>query len=431
LTGRAIRRVALVEPVGDVGIGGYTHELAEGLEANGVRVTMYSRPDTLLLRFPRTYRLLPVLGAHPLATEPAAAPPAPPLAVAEAGRSLLDPYFDLLERRAAAPAPAAAPVAAPVAAPAAPAPEPGSPERSAELARHIADGGYDLVWTQWPAMRGYGPDFFRALRALELPLAHTVHNVLPHERAPGDVELCGEVYAAADRLVVHSHAAAAALGGTFPETRGRIVPSHHGLYTLFPRAPAVRERVRGRLGVADGETVFLFFGGVRPYKNVDAALEAMADPRADGTRLVVAGWEWGYPDAVAGDRLGRTRRRARELGVADRVTLLPGPFGVPQAAELFEAADSVVLPYVESSGSGVLLLAMTFGKHVLATAAGGMDEYLGGYPMHTLLPGTAPGQVAAGMAEARSTVAGPQRPATIGALEWPAIVRALLPALAR
>ena len=37
-------------------------------------------------------------------------------------------------------------------------------------------------------------------------LAMTVHNVLPHEPAPGDAELYGRFYRACDLLIVHNDA---------------------------------------------------------------------------------------------------------------------------------------------------------------------------------------------------------------------------------
>lgn len=40
-------RLALIEPLGDVGIGTYTYELAEGLVANGVHVDCIRRVSRL------------------------------------------------------------------------------------------------------------------------------------------------------------------------------------------------------------------------------------------------------------------------------------------------------------------------------------------------------------------------------------------------
>jgi glycosyltransferase involved in cell wall biosynthesis len=234
-----------------------------------------------------------------------------------------------------------------------------------------------------------------------VPLVHTVHNVLPHEPDPDSVAQHEAVYRDAAALVVHSEMAARELATMFPETAPRIVRSWHGAYTMFPRRPQVRDRIRERLEVGANDTVVMVFGGVRPYKNVDVVLEAIR--ACDGVTLVVAGWEWGYPDGIPGDRLGRTRALSWRFGVGERVRLLPGPFGLAQTAELFEASDAAILPYTSGSGSGVLLLAMTFGRHVLATPVGGMHEYLDDYPNSTALPSPSLADVTNGLAHVAST----------------------------
>jgi glycosyltransferase involved in cell wall biosynthesis len=442
---RAFRSVAILEPIGDVGIGGYTHELAEGLAVAGLRVDVFSCGGTFALQLPRRHRLFPALGRpvnDPAFAEPAPVPALAPDGAADPGVPVMDRYFDVLDRLDAARA--AAPPSSPVILPTPaggggaaaargrhPAGWTAPRRRALELARFLKDAGYDAVWTQWTSLSGYGDAFPTACRAVGLPLIHTVHNVLPHECAAGDHARHGRYYAHAAALVVHSHASAQALAREFPETARRIVPSWHGTYSIFPRVPAVRARVRERLRLAEGERAFLCFGAVRPYKNVDAVLHALAEPESRGAVAVVCGVEWGYSETYAGDRLGRTRRLARSLGVEGRVRLLPGPLGLRHAAELFEACDVAAVPYLESYGSGVLLTAMTFRRHVLATGAGGMHEYLAGYP-HTPLQGFSAGDLASGMRRAMDALDGPPAPLPdLRWLEWPQVAAAMLPQLGR
>jgi glycosyltransferase involved in cell wall biosynthesis len=450
--GGGLRSVAILEPIGDVGIGGYTHELAEGLTAAGVRVDVYALPTTFAAQLPRRHRLFLALG-RPLEDAafavPAPSPESAPEGNADPSVPVMERYFDILARLDAARR--QAPLApAPPSSSSAPSETAGTAEtpgnaaavrarhprgwtsprrRALALARHLKEAGYDAVWTQWTSLAGYGDAFPTACRAVGLPIIHTVHNVLPHERTAGDHALYRRYYARAAALVVHSRASAAALVREFPGTAGRVVPSWHGTYSIFPRVPAVRERVRERLRIAPGERAFLCFGAVRPYKNVEGMLQALSDPRSDGAVLVVAGMEWGYAEVYPGDRLGRTRRLARALGVEDRVRLLPGPLGLRHAGELFEACDAVAVPYLESYGSGVLLTAMTYRRHVLATAAGGMLEYLGRYP-HTPLHGFGAGDLADGVRRAmRDMDAAPAGEPDTRWLEWPQVAREMLPLL--
>jgi glycosyltransferase involved in cell wall biosynthesis len=275
--------------------------------------------------------------------------------------------------------------------------------------------------------------FWRCARTAGLRIAHTVHNVLPHERAPRDLERMRPVYSAAAVLIVHSEQARKDFERTFPSLAARVMVQHHGAYTCYPPASADRALVRARLDVAASAIVLLAFGWVRPYKNIESLIRALADPSTQPVTLVIAGQEGGYPEPPprAEDPLGRMRALAEELGVAHRVRFLPRFMDTPDTSDLLSAADIVALPYLECSGSGQLLLAMTMGRYVLATAAGGMDEYLAHYPAHTLLRGTGAADVITGLRDAveRLACVGDGERRVPGAFAWPHIaantVRAL------
>jgi glycosyltransferase involved in cell wall biosynthesis len=144
----------------------------------------------------------------------------------------------------------------------------------------------------------------------------------------------------------------------------------------------------------------LFPGAVRPYKNIDGLLRAMAMPECHGTVLVVAGRESGYDGWPPGG-LSRTREMAQRSGVADRVRFVPGSFSQSEMARFYEMADVVALPYLEGFGSGVLVSAMRFGVFIAATATGGAEEYLAAYPSARILRSPEPAEIAAALAEAR------------------------------
>jgi glycosyltransferase involved in cell wall biosynthesis len=266
-------------------------------------------------------------------------------------------------------------------------------------------------------------------RRLGLRLIHTVHNVLPHERKAGDERLYRRVYRASDVLIVHSLAASSSLRGAFPEVAANALVSAHGTYTIYPRMPEARARVRSELGVPASTPLVLFFGGVRPYKNVDAVLQALRSAPDLDLVLLVAGVESGYGGNHGGDRLSRTRGLARELGVEARVRTLSGPFGFERTSEIFEAADAVILPYLESFGSGQLLLAMTFGKWIAATGVGGMDEYLRAYPRGLLLPALRPEAIAETLRGLAARIGEAESPAWRDEFSWRQITAALLPKL--
>lgn len=103
----------------------------------------------------------------------------------------------------------------------------------------------------------------------------------------------------------------------------------------------------------------LFFGLIRPYKDVPALVGVFRAVPDAGARLVVAGKpssaevEAGLRSVAAGD---------------DRVELLLGHAADADLAAAIGAAQLVTLPYREMHNSGAVLLALTLGRPVLVPA---------------------------------------------------------------
>lgn len=415
-----IQSVAIIDYLDDFGIGGYIYELAEGLAANGVSVDVYSsgHGEMSKLAIARHHRLFPVLGGTlykqkqllrdaAVRQQPSPAPQSPTSTSGDNAmlgdtprnlstvRRLKDRLRSFL---------------LPI-----------------ELAYYLKRKNYDVVWTQWPHTEEYGTRFWAACRHLGLRVVHTVHNVLPHEETQQDHAICEAVYKHSNILVVHSRYAARKLADVFPQFAKKTILARHGMYTTYPRMQEARQRVRAALNIAPDQVAFLVFGGIRPYKNTDTVLQAFRRLQSTRAVLIVAGREMGYPDLDPGKPLARTERIATELGIANKVRFIPGLHEIEQTSEVFEAADVLILPYLESYGSGALLLGMTFDKHILATPTGGMEEYLAEYPHHTLLKGTGVEELLAGIVEAtdRFSIL-THNPDGIPSLEWKTIARELI-----
>lgn len=410
---KEIESIAIINPMADFGIDGYTHQLAEGLVANGLTVDVYvpNVTELELNDLPRQHRRVPVLGSALLKQRRA------------------------LAARAGVPSQVTRTITAQICSP----PSPSRLRRAlrrqflpVELAAYLRWRGYDLVWTQWPEMEDYGSAFWRVLKMFGLRVVHTVHNVLPHEAGPHSLSNYAEIYRYADVLVVHSQCSRRELLRRFPDLDDKVIVMKMGTYTIYPRNPQARPVVRRELKVGDDEPVVLFCGGIRPYKNVDSVLAALASPICPRVVLVIAGVESGYPGPASGDPLGRSRRLADQFGVTDRVRFIPGDLSLIEMADLFEGGDIVALPYLEGYGSAMLRLGMTFGKHILSTPVGGAVEYLSDYSRATLLEGSEPEHVAHGLAEAVKMVL--EEPARVERpnreLEWPVVAARCISSMA-
>ena len=242
------------------------------------------------------------------------------------------------------------------------------------------------------------------------------HNVLPHERRPGDIALTRTLLARVDTVLTHSPAQAAQARDLAPRTAVVTVPlpphlptthnperasfsspgdPYRPAETRAPARPAPGDpyrpaETRAPASPAPGDphpgpppsTIrLLFFGIVRPYKGLDVLLHALARAPEHLT-LTVAGEFWGGT--------AETEALIAELGLAGRVTLRPGYLPATEIPALFAAADALVLPYREATASQNALLAFTHGVPVITTAAGSLaDVVRDGVDGLTCAPGDA------------------------------------------
>jgi len=186
--------------------------------------------------------------------------------------------------------------------------------------------------------------------------------------------------ARADGFLVHSEFDASAVRQTYDLTGGRPI-------RVVPHGPYDHHRVTHRPEAEPGVCRLLFFGTIRPYKGLEYLIEAfdsLTGAEADRYRLTVVGetWEgWTRPLELIASSPHR-----------DRITLVNRYVSDDEVTDFFAAADAVVLPYLRSSASGPLHIAMSNGLPVIVTSVGGLTEAAADYGGAILVP---PGDVAA------------------------------------
>jgi glycosyltransferase involved in cell wall biosynthesis len=164
-------------------------------------------------------------------------------------------------------------------------------------------------------------------------------------------------YRAMDLVLVLGDSARQELLDTFPDvSQVQVIP--HGDEGIFggdeQPAPAGEQPQR-----------VLFFGTLARYKGLDLLLDAFAVVREKlpEAELVIAG-------AVADIDIAALRERAERIG---NVELHDGYVPVEAVAGLVGGARVVVVPYVIANQSGVVHLAQTFGRPVVATDVGDLS----------------------------------------------------------
>lgn len=237
------------------------------------------------------------------------------------------------------------------------------------VARLLCDDPPDVV--QWGALRYWLDGWF--VRRIAGRLGGTVMSVVVHSprhrpvpagevpRPAGPLlrQTIGAALARMDVSFVLGQQSAAELREAWPQV-GRVDLLPHGDESVFLNEgePA---------GVPASPARVLFFGTLAAHKGVDVLLDAFAllRERLPDLRLVVAG---GLGDGVDP---GELQRRAGAIG---RVALRIGYVPLAEVRTLFEAATVVVAPYRHANQSGVVHLAHTFARPVVATRVGDLPD---------------------------------------------------------
>lgn len=192
------------------------------------------------------------------------------------------------------------------------------------------------------------------------PLVLTVHDPRHHR---GDIGanktpqmIIDMGFRRADRLIVHSEAmkkvVAAEVG--IGEGISHVIP-HIGIGDDTACAD-IKE---------DGDKI-LFFGRIWEYKGLDYLIRAqpLITMRQPDARIIIAG---------SGENFARYRQM---MVNPEKFEIHNHYISDSLCAKLFRRSSVVVLPYVEATQSGVIPLAYTFAKPVIATSVGSFPEQI-------------------------------------------------------
>ncbi|MEZ4988607.1 MAG: glycosyltransferase [Saprospiraceae bacterium] len=191
-----------------------------------------------------------------------------------------------------------------------------------------------------------------------------IHNIIPHEKRPGDLPFAHYFARACDGFMTLSDSVRDALA-TFSQAPVAVAP--HPIYDSYG-ALLSKAEARTHLRLDATAKYLLFFGFIRAYKGLDWLLQAMADERVRqlGVKLIVAGEYYG--NQLEYERLIQT------YGVADQLVMHTEFIANEEVRYYFCAADVVVQPYKTATQSGISQLAYHFEKPMIVTAVGGLPE---------------------------------------------------------
>jgi D-inositol-3-phosphate glycosyltransferase len=174
-------------------------------------------------------------------------------------------------------------------------------------------------------------------------------------------------YRSADIIITHNKWSHDALKKRFKIKSCNIIP--HGNYIKSIKEVISTQNAREKLKIGKKKKVLLFFGQIKKVKGLDILLRSLpfVKEKHPEILLLIAGKVWQ-------DNFEIYRSIIRQYNLQNCCHLNIQYIPNDQVQYYYSAADLVVLPYRRIYQSGVLLMAMSYQKAVLASDLPGMTD---------------------------------------------------------
>ena len=221
------------------------------------------------------------------------------------------------------------------------------------------------------------------LRTKKTKTLTILHNLIPHEKRPGDMLLTRWLIRFTDYFIAQSASVEKDLLSLLPSAKYKRVALP--MFDLFhDRIP--KEEARKQLSIND-EKVIMFFGYIRPYKGLHVLIDAMnIVKRSLNVRLLICGEYYGDEK--------KYRTHMKEAGIEDITTVFSDYIPNEKVHIFFSAADVVVQPYISATQSAIAQIAYFFSSPIIATDVGALPEVVIHEKSGLIVPPNDPQQLA-------------------------------------
>ena len=176
-----------------------------------------------------------------------------------------------------------------------------------------------------------------------------IHNAFDHENGNWKDWLIKNQLKRIDYFVCHNQSLANQINTALGQQTVAISP--HPIFDQYPVAQNIPAR--------RAELELLFFGIIRDYKGLDILIDAVAMLKDVDFHLTIAGECWG--------KITPYQQQVARHGLQHKIEFIDRYVSDAEAAELFERADAIVLPYRSMTGTGVIPLAYHYRTPVITT----------------------------------------------------------------
>jgi D-inositol-3-phosphate glycosyltransferase len=214
-------------------------------------------------------------------------------------------------------------------------------------------------------------EFFNFLlsKILGMIVVITVHDVEPFVSSLSIPALSKILYRLSDKVIAHNRVSQEELTRVFLVSEKKIEIIPHGNYFHTIDNIPCQINSRARLELPLDAKILLFFGQIKEVKGLDILLRSLPGvvKKIPDLRLMIAGRVWK-------DDFNKYQRIIEDNGLKEYCILNIEYIPNEKVSDFFSAADLVILPYRKIYQSGTVLLAMSYGKPVLASDLAGMRE---------------------------------------------------------
>ncbi|MFT7237010.1 MAG: glycosyltransferase involved in cell wall biosynthesis [Cyclobacteriaceae bacterium] len=209
----------------------------------------------------------------------------------------------------------------------------------------------DIFHYHWLKLSFMDFFFLRILKSRGIIIVGTVHNILPHETKFFDFYFFRKIYGISDSLIFHTKGIYQSYCKSFPAPL-----SYHIIDHYFDKV-----KIEKKL---ENPHHILFFGNIRPYKGLEILIESLDKISYDGE------WEVTIAGQVEYDIDLLIESQNKRANIHWLINYIPDN----EVELLFNKAGVVVMPYLKIDTSGLLYLAKSYGKLIIAPKLGIFEE---------------------------------------------------------
>lgn len=212
--------------------------------------------------------------------------------------------------------------------------------------------------------------FIRYLKSKNIKVIYTAHNFLPHNSEDRFFKDYFKIYKSIDIIITLTEYVKNLIVQKMGVSEEKIIVVPHVNYApivqFYCKNPNVKEAKKN----VEQKTI-LFFGSISPYKGLDILIRSFKRVKES------------YPNCIlkicgnSSEDFSKYNNLIENLEIDnDSIKLDIRFITMRESIEILKEADLVVLPYKNSSQSGVIPFANTLGVPVVATRVGGIPEMI-------------------------------------------------------